>query len=73
MKLNLRLRSPKENKFVRLKDLDKLKNTETETILKKQIDGKLIDLQLEELNSTDEIVKQLNSLITDSANDILGK
>ena len=42
-------------------------------MFKKQIDGKLIDLKLEELNSTDEIVKQLNSVITDSANDILGK
>ena len=42
-------------------------------MFKKQIDGKLIDLKLEELNSTDEIVKQLNSVITDSANNILGK
>ena len=39
MKFNLRLRSPKENKFVRLKfNLDKLKNTETEKMFKKQID-----------------------------------
>ena len=28
---------------------------------------------MEELNSTDEIVKNLYSVITDSANDILGK
>ena len=27
-------------------------------MFKKQIDGKLIDLKLEELNSTDEIVKK---------------
>ena len=33
----------------------------------------LIDLKFEELNSTDEIVKQLNSVITDSANDNLRK
>ena len=31
-------------------------------MFKKQIDGKLIDLKLEELNSTDEIVKQLHSV-----------
>ena len=42
-------------------------------MFKTQIDGKLIDLKLEELNSTDEIVKQLNSVIADSANEILGK
>ena len=42
-------------------------------MFKKQIDGKLIDLKLEELNSTTEIVKQLNSVITDSTNNILGK
>ena len=42
-------------------------------MFKKQIYCKLIDLKLEELNSTDEIVKKLNSVITDSANDILGK
>ena len=42
-------------------------------MFKKKIDGKLIELKLEELNSTDEIVKQLNSVITDSANNILGK
>ena len=59
MKFNLRLRSQKKNKFVRLKfNLDKLKNTDTEKMFKKQIDGKLIDLKLEELNSTDEIVKK---------------
>ena len=74
MKLNLRLRSPKTNKCVRLNfNMDKLKNTETEKFKKKQIDGKLIDLKLEELNITDEIVKQLNSVITDSANYIIGK
>ena len=74
MKFNLRLKSPKKNKFVRLKfNLDNLKNSETEKNLKKQIDDKLIDLKLEELNSTDERVKQLNSVITDSANNILGK
>ena len=42
-------------------------------MFKKQIYGKLIYLKLEELNSTDEIVKQLNSVITDSENNILGK
>ena len=77
MKFNLRLKSPKKNKFVRLKfNLDKLKNSETEKNFKKQFDEKLIDLKLEELNSTDEIVQlivQLNSVITDSANNILGK
>ena len=31
-------------------------------MFKKQIGGKLIDLKLEELNSTNEIVKQLNSV-----------
>ena len=74
MYLILRLRSQKKNKFVRLKfNLDKLQNSETEKLFKKQIDGKLIDLKMEELNSTDEIIKQLYSVITDSANDILGK
>ena len=42
-------------------------------MVKKQIDGKLIDIKLEELNSTDEIVIQLNSVITESAYDILGR
>ena len=57
MKFNLRLRSPKKNKCIRLKfNLDKLINTETEKMFKKQIDGILIDIKLEELNSTDEIV-----------------
>ena len=48
MKFNLRLKSPKKNKFVRLKfNLDKLKNSQTEINFKKQIDDKLIDLKLD--------------------------
>ena len=47
MKFNLRLRSPKKNKFGRpMFNLYKLKNTETEKMFKKQIDGKLIYLKL---------------------------
>ena len=48
MKFNLHIRSPKKNKCVRLKfNLDKLINTETEKMFKKQIDGKLCDIKLE--------------------------
>ena len=59
MKFNLRLKSPKKNKCIRLM---------FKTMFKRQINDKLSELKLSELTSTEEIVglEQLNLVFTSS-------
>ena len=70
----IHLKSPNKNKFVLNKfNLEKLKDPETEKLIKQKIDENLTEHNLTNIQDTDEIVQKLNVTMIDAATEILGK